>query len=62
VIMPVRMSATQVPTIEIIGALVGVALTATLCVWLAARIYRVGLLMYGKRPSLRELARWIRQS
>lgn len=62
VIMPVRMSATQVPTGEIIGALVGVALTAALCIWLAARIYRVGLLMYGKRPSLRELARWIRQS
>jgi ABC-2 type transport system permease protein len=62
VIMPVRMSATQVPTIEIIGALLGVALTAAICVWLAARIYRVGLLMYGKRPSLRELARWVRQS
>jgi hypothetical protein len=29
-------------------------------VWLAARIYRVGLLMYGKRPTLRELGHWIR--
>jgi ABC-2 type transport system permease protein len=28
--------------------------------WLAARIYRVGILMYGKRPSLREAWRWVR--
>lgn len=62
IIMPVRMAALQVPTVEIVGSLVGVLIACVICIWLAARIYRIGLLMYGKRPSLRELARWIRQS
>ncbi len=29
-------------------------------VWLAAKIYRVGIFMYGKKPSLKELAKWMR--
>jgi ABC-2 type transport system permease protein len=62
VIMPLRMAVIQVPWYELVGSLTGVALTCAVCVWLSARIYRVGLLMYGKRPTMRELARWIRQS
>ncbi len=29
-------------------------------IWLSARIYRIGILFYGQKPSLRELLRWIR--
>ncbi len=29
-------------------------------VWFAAKIYRVGILMYGKKPSYRELIKWIK--
>ncbi len=33
--------------------------SAIFVVWLSGRIYRVGILMYGKKPSFRELAKWI---
>jgi ABC-2 type transport system permease protein len=60
--MPLRMALISVPWYEIVGALVSVAVGCWLAIWLSARIYRVGLLMYGKRPTLRELARWIRMA
>jgi ABC-2 type transport system permease protein len=38
--------------------------TASICgtVWIASRIYRVGILMYGKRPSIPEVFRWLKYS
>ncbi|MBL8149140.1 MAG: ABC transporter permease [Blastocatellia bacterium] len=30
------------------------------CAWIAGKIYRVGILMYGKRPSIPELLKWLR--
>jgi ABC-2 type transport system permease protein len=30
--------------------------------WVAARVYRVGMLMYGKRASITEALRWVRQT
>lgn len=29
-------------------------------VWLSAKIYRVGILMYGKKPSIKEMVKWIK--
>ena len=45
-----------------ITSLVGLLtiLLTWLMVWISARIYRVGILMYGKKPSLPEIWRWIR--
>lgn len=34
--------------------------TSLLLVWLSGRIYRVGILLYGKKPSFREMLRWLR--
>src|SRR4051812_43204225 len=36
--------------------------TATGLIWLASRIYRVGMLMYGKKATIPEVIRWVRQS
>jgi ABC-2 type transport system permease protein len=30
--------------------------------WFAGRVYRVGILMYGKKPTLPEIIRWVRQA
>ena len=34
--------------------------TSMAFVWISARIYRVGILMYGKKPSLHEMLKWVR--
>ncbi len=61
IVMPLRMTVAPVGGGEIAIALLSVALGALAAVWFASRIYRVGMLMYGKRPSMRELLRWVRQ-
>jgi ABC-2 type transport system permease protein len=50
-----------VPPWEIAASIFTLMAGCYIAVWLAARIYRTGLLMYGKRPSIGELARWVRQ-
>jgi len=38
--------------------------SASICgiIWVTSRIYRVGVLMYGKRPNMAEIRRWISYS
>jgi ABC-2 type transport system permease protein len=60
--MPVRWAAAPIPMGELALSLAVLAVSVVLVTWIASRIYRVGILMYGKRPSLREVARWIRAS
>jgi len=48
--------------VEIFSSMLLLAAAVLATVWLAAKIFRVGVLMYGKRPSLSEVFRWLRQS
>jgi len=60
VLMPMRYLLDGASAADVALSLSVLLLSTAFVVWLAARIYRVGILMYGKRPTLRELARWIR--
>jgi ABC-2 type transport system permease protein len=60
ILMPVRMSLTTVSPLELVASLALLLLTCLGAMWLAARIYRTGVLMYGKKPSLREVLHWVR--
>ncbi len=50
----------SVPLWEELLSLVLLYATALGSVWFSARIYRVGVLMYGKKPTLKEWFKWIR--
>ena len=49
-----------VSTWELILSIVILLITVFAMVWFAAKIYRIGILMYGKKPSFKEWLRWIR--
>ena len=50
----------EIPMWEIITSLVLLYATFIGAVWLASKIYRVGILIHGKKPTFKELYRWIR--
>jgi ABC-2 type transport system permease protein len=60
IVMPLRMAVVPVSPLDVILSIALLALGCLAVVWLAGRIYRVGMLMYGKRPTMGELMRWVR--
>jgi|SRR5215469_8339635 len=61
-IMYLRISLSTPPVWEIALSIVLMIATIYAVLWVASRIYRVGILMYGKRPSLPEIMRWLKYS
>jgi len=59
-LMMLRISVTNPPVWQIILSMLIMVATILGFLWVAAKIYRVGILMYGKRPSIAELGRWLR--
>ncbi len=57
--MMVRVAVGSVQIWELVVSVILLFGTSYLLVWLAAKIYRTGILMYGKRPSYKELWKWM---
>jgi len=60
--MPVRILAETPPFWQIALSVLLNCLAIAGLVWLAARVYRIGMLMYGKRATIPEVLKWIRQA
>jgi len=62
-IMILRIAAyPELPLIQIILSIIVLGASVPAVMWVSAKIFRTGILMYGKPPSLRELVRWLRYS
>jgi ABC-2 type transport system permease protein len=61
-IMYVRIAVHQPPFWQIALSILILILTIIAILWFASRIYRVGILMYGKKPNLPEILRWLKYS
>ena len=61
-IMYTRVIVGKPGALAVAGSILELVLTITIVLWLASRIYRVGILMYGKKPNLPEILRWVRYS
>jgi ABC-2 type transport system permease protein len=60
--MFLRTALSDVPVWQIGLSIVSIAATTVAIAWVAGRIYRVGILMYGKKPTIPEIIRWARYS
>ncbi len=60
--MITRIAVTDVPFWQIGASLIALIATFFGVMWMSAKIYRVGILMYGKKASWGDLLKWIRQS
>ena len=49
-----------VPVWELVLSIVLLALTFAACAWMSAKIYKIGILMFGKKTSFKDLWKWLR--
>ena len=61
-IMFLRTAISEVPAWQVLASVAASILTTVAIAWFAGRIYRIGIFMYGKKPTIPEILRWARYS
>ncbi len=61
-LMELRISVSMPQPWEIVLSIALILVTIYAVLWISSRIYRVGILMYGKKPNLPEILRWLKYS
>jgi ABC-2 type transport system permease protein len=61
-IMYTRVIVGKPSPIAVAGSILEMIVTIAVVLWVSSRIYRVGILMYGKKPNLPEILRWLKYS
>ena len=60
--MMLRLPMAEVPVVDIVGSIVVLILAIPAVLWAGAKVFRLGLLMYGKRPSVADILHALRQA
>ena len=60
--MILRLPMAKVPLVDIVGSIVVLILAIPTVLWAGSKVFRAGLLMYGKRPSVADILRVLRQA
>jgi ABC-2 type transport system permease protein len=61
-IMALRIALSSPPLWQILLSMLLMMVSIGTVIWVAAKVYRVGILLYGKKPTLGEITRWLRYS
>jgi ABC-2 type transport system permease protein len=62
IMVMMRLGLSEISAWELALSIGVLAISIVIAMWLAAKVFRMGLLMYGKRPSFKEIARAIREA
>ncbi len=61
-LMFLRLTLVPVPAWQVAASVVLMVAAILACTWIVAKIYRVGILMHGSKPKLKDLVRWVREA